>query len=182
MPGKTTVKLRISDMLRFMYENIVSIGAGTEGLQLIKEYNHWEEEEDNLIEHLGKTDSYAYCKAVRIDTAQDKIIDKLMELFILVIAENQASNKLIEHYDPKAMQERVKEERKRIESQFLLFKGGEEIEKTRTKCLEKSNRQIPDSRYRQSKRSSEEPIRAGMEFIICKGKSGEGTAIPHRSV
>jgi hypothetical protein len=104
MPGSTTLRMRISDMLRLEGENIFSIGAGLEITQILRAYEKLEKREDNLKAYLKAIDDYAFREIVTIDAEQDRQIARILTLAFRIIAENQASNKLIDHYDPKRLQ------------------------------------------------------------------------------
>lgn len=104
MPGSTTLRMRISDMLRLEGENIFSIGAGFEITQILRAYEKLEKREDNLKAYLKAIDDYAFREIVTIDAEQDRQIARILTLAFRIIAENQASNKLIDHYDPKRLQ------------------------------------------------------------------------------
>jgi len=104
MPGNTMVKMRTSDMLRLEGENIFSIGAGQEIVHILRAYEELERREDNLKAYLKGLDDYSFREIVTIDAEQDKQIAQILNLVIRIIAENQGSNKLIDHYDPKRLQ------------------------------------------------------------------------------
>jgi len=104
MPGKTMVKMRTMDMLRLEGENIFSIGAGLEITQILRAYEKLEKREDNLKAYLKAIDDYAFREIVTIDAEQDRQIARILTLAFRIIAENQQSNKLIDHYDPKRLQ------------------------------------------------------------------------------
>jgi len=140
--------------------------------------------EDELFEHLRHTDTEAYLTAKRIDKKQDKIIAEIWDISFTVGTENQKSNSFWKRYDPKHMQEVLEEKRKRLESQMVLFKGGENIEKRGTEPVAESDQQrfrIPNTGDRQSERSFDESFGVGMEFVLGRRKSGEGITVPHRS-
>ena len=147
---------------------------------LLRQYEKLEKREDLLIEHLRKTDPYAFKEAVAIDKKQDKIIAEIWDISFQVGTENQKSNSFWQRYDPKHMQEVLEEKRKRAEAQTLLFKGGEVNEKRKCESMERGN-EVPTERSDRGIPVFEEKIPNDILNLTWKEKSGRGIAVPHRS-
>src|SRR6056297_3527831 len=106
------VHLKDREFVSLMKENTGSIGVSSEGIQGLKSFNAYENREELLKVYLRKQLSMCKSPEMReilrhvlfeieyIDTHQDKITESFSRFFTWIIAENQASNRLLMHHDP----------------------------------------------------------------------------------
>ena len=189
------VHLKDREFVSLIKENTGSIGVSSEGMNNLQEYGIYETREDQLKNYLRKQIQSCRSSALRevlkhilfeieyIDTHQDEITKTFSRFFTWIIAENQASNKLLEMHDPLKWVDlrRMKRERLRRKQQINLFERSERNGQKEQESVEGTDHRVRVSGVGQCHQGAEKGLKGRLQYLPLNEKSGSGTGIPRRS-